>query len=101
MKSNWRYFVEDSVRRHLELQIMEATKHREAYGNSENPANSQIWVAIANLSKQIFETNLRIKFLEKTISRGRNILVKYKCQPLSFHRSCGTHKFYEQNVLQQ
>ncbi|MBS3163230.1 hypothetical protein J4427_00895 [Candidatus Woesearchaeota archaeon] len=68
MKSNWRYFVEDSVRRHLELQIMEATKHKEAYGNSENPANSQIWVAIANLSKQIFETNLRIKFLEKTIS---------------------------------
>ncbi len=68
MKTNWRYFVEDSVRKHLELQILEANKHSEAYNNSQSPSNAQLWVAIANLSKDIYETNLRIKFLEKAVS---------------------------------
>ena len=68
MRTNWRTDVEDSVRKHLELQIIEANKHSQAYNNSQSPGNAQLWVAIANLSKDIFETNLRIKFLEKAVS---------------------------------
>lgn len=67
MKENWRDHIEDSLRKHIELQIAESFKHRYAYEKSQNPSNSQIWIAIANLSKQLFETNLRIKFLEKTL----------------------------------
>lgn len=68
MKTNWRTDVEESLRKHLELQILEANRHSYAYNNSQSPSNAQLWVAIANLSKDIFETNLRIKFLEKAVS---------------------------------
>ena len=65
--NNWRDNVEESVKKHLELQIRESAKYKEAYDNSANPANAQLWVAIANLSKELFEMNLRMKFLEKTV----------------------------------
>ncbi|MBS3155003.1 hypothetical protein J4404_00720 [Candidatus Woesearchaeota archaeon] len=67
MVTNWRDNVEESVKKHLELQIRESAKYKEAYDNSANPANAQLWVAIANLSKELFEMNLRMKFLEKTV----------------------------------
>ena len=68
MKTNWRADIEESLRKHLEFQILEANRHSYAYNNSQSPSNAQLWVAIANLSKDIFETNLRIKFLEKAVS---------------------------------
>ncbi|MBU0930099.1 MAG: hypothetical protein KJ623_03430 [Nanoarchaeota archaeon] len=67
MKNNWRDNVEVYLRKHLELQIRESFKHKEAYENSQNPNTAQLWIAIANLSKEMFEMNLRMKFLEKTI----------------------------------
>lgn len=67
MKETWRDNIENYLKKHLELQIIEASKHSGAYSKSSNPSNAQLWVAIANLSKQLFETNLRIKFLEKTL----------------------------------
>lgn len=67
MKNNWRDNVEVYLRKHLELQIRESFKHKEAYENSQNPNISQLWIAIANLSKEMFEMNLRMKFLEKSI----------------------------------
>lgn len=65
--NSWRDNVEESVRKHLELQIRESAKYKEAYDVSANPANAQLWVAIANLSKELFEMNLRMKFLEKAV----------------------------------
>lgn len=67
MKNNWRDSVEDSVKKHLELQIRESFKHKDAIQNSPNPNISQLWVAVANLSKQNFELELKIKMLEKTV----------------------------------
>ncbi len=64
-KQDWRERLESSIRTHLELQIREAAKHREAYLSSNNPAISQIWCAIANLSKQLFELSLKLRFLER------------------------------------
>ncbi len=64
-KEDWRERLENSIRTHLELQIREAAKHREAYLSSNNPAISQIWCAIANLSKQVFELSLKLRFLER------------------------------------
>jgi len=63
----WRNLIDRSVQNHLELQVREAAKHRGAYKFSKNPSNAQLWVAVANLSRQIFDLNLRIKFLEKAL----------------------------------
>lgn len=63
----WRDKVDASIKDHLEVQIAEATKHKGAYKKSKDPANAQLWCAIANLSKQIFEINLRMKYLENVV----------------------------------
>jgi len=64
---NWRDNVDKTIKNHLELQIKETANYSSSYNKAKNPANAQIWIAIANLSKQIFDLNLKIKFLEKAL----------------------------------
>lgn len=67
---NWRTKVDPSIRDHLEVQIAEAAKHREAYKEADDPKNAQLWCAIANLSKQLSEANMRVKYLENAIKQA-------------------------------
>ncbi|MFH1211035.1 MAG: hypothetical protein V1645_03905 [archaeon] len=69
MKS-WRTKVDPSIRDHLEVQIAEAAKHRVAYKFSKDPAKAQLWTAIANLSKQLSEANMRMKYLENAVKQA-------------------------------
>ena len=61
----WRDYVDPMIKDHLEFQIKESAYHKEAINNAENKGNAQLWIAIANLSKQVFNLNLRIKYIEK------------------------------------
>ncbi len=63
----WRKKVDKTIQGHLELQIKESSKHKKAYRESYNPPNAQIWIAIANLSKQIHQLNSKINYLEKEL----------------------------------
>jgi hypothetical protein len=63
----WRNLVDKSLQNHLELQIREASKYKSAYRLSKNPSNAQLWCAVANLSRQIFDLSLKVKFLEKAL----------------------------------
>ncbi len=67
MKNSWRDKVDLSIKDHLEIQVAESAKHIEAYKEAVDPANAQLWCALANLSKQIFELNLRLKYLENSV----------------------------------
>lgn len=60
----WREKIDKSIKDHLELQVKEAAKHKSAYLNAPYPRHAQLWVAIANLSKQIFDIELKLKFIE-------------------------------------
>lgn len=62
---NWRTQVDPAIRNHLEMQIRESAKNRKAIEQAENKANAQLWCAIANLSKQNFNLELKLKYLEK------------------------------------
>lgn len=64
---NWRNNVDPLIRSHLERQIAESVRHRKAYNLSESPSNSQLWIAIANLSKSIFDINLKLNYLERAL----------------------------------
>lgn len=66
MKS-WRDGIDKSLKEHLELQVRETALFKNAYTKADNPVNAQLWVAIANLSKQMFDLNLKVKFLEKIL----------------------------------
>lgn len=63
----WRKRVDPAIKNHLELQIREATRHKEAYSKSKHKAIAQLWCAIANISQQNFDLNLRIKLLESVL----------------------------------
>ncbi len=66
----WREKVDPSIKDHLEVQIAEAAKHKEAYKEAKEPANAQLWCGIANLSKQISELSMRLKYLENAVKQA-------------------------------
>lgn len=65
---NWRDQINPVIKSHLETQIKETTAHKDAYLRANEPTKAQLWVAIANLSKQIFDMHLRVKLLEKALA---------------------------------
>lgn len=67
MPKTWRDTVDPSIRGYLEMQVKETSRHKNSYRLSENPSNAQLWVAIANLSKQLFDINLKLNYLERAL----------------------------------
>ena len=64
---SWRNQVDPIIKSHLERQIAESIRHRSSYEQANNPAIAQAWIAIANLSKEIFDINLKLKYLERAL----------------------------------
>nr|MBI4156926.1 hypothetical protein [Candidatus Woesearchaeota archaeon] len=62
---NWKDKIDNVVKEHLDLQIRKTYDQEEAFNKADNKANAQLWIAIANLSREIFELNLKLKYLEK------------------------------------
>ncbi|MDD5254324.1 MAG: hypothetical protein PHG05_04490 [Candidatus Nanoarchaeia archaeon] len=71
---DWREKVDPLLRQHLEKQIKESFKQKEAFSSSKKPDISQLWIAIALLSKENFDLKLKIKYLESFIKE--NVQVK-------------------------
>jgi len=67
VKNNWRQNVDLGLKDHLEMLIESVHKHRNSYKKSKNPPIAQLWCALADLSKQILDLNLKIKVLEKAL----------------------------------
>ena len=68
--NNWRENIEPYIKDHLELIIEGVHKHKKSYKNSKNPSAAQLWCALAIMSKQIFDLNLKIKLLEKVVKEN-------------------------------
>ncbi|MFH1209378.1 MAG: hypothetical protein V1663_01155 [archaeon] len=66
MKS-WRNNVDPLIKDHLEIQIKEASKHKKSYEQAKNKGNAQLWIALANISKQTFNIELKIKYMERLL----------------------------------
>ncbi len=67
MVKDWRENLEPAVRLHLEKQINESHKQRKAYLSAGSSGNAQLWIAVANLSRQLFDVNLKLNYLEKVV----------------------------------
>ena len=78
----WRDLVDPTIKAHLEKQVAESIKDRGAYEAAQNPGNAQLWVVVANLSKEMFDLNLKLKFLEGTMREfaGKNETKKKKAK---------------------
>ncbi len=67
MKGLWTRPVDKMLQPHLDAQVKATLYQKEAIESSTNPAQAQLWVAIANLSQQVLELHRQIKYLEKTL----------------------------------
>lgn len=76
--ADWRDKINPIIKDHLEAQIKETTTHRAAYSKAKEPTKAQLWVAIANLSKQIFDLHLRVKILENALQQPAKLKKKGK-----------------------
>ena len=65
--SNWRKNIDPLIKDHLESLVKESYRHRNAYKLAKNTANAQLWCSMALLQKQVFDLNLKVKFLEKAL----------------------------------
>lgn len=68
---DWKDQIDPLLKVHLEKEIMESIKNKGAYRSSENPGIAQLWVAIGNLSKKIFDLDLKFDYLDKTLKEIR------------------------------
>lgn len=66
-EDNWRKDISPEIKAFLEALVEDAHKHKDVYMKSKNPSAAQIWCALASLSKQLFDLNLKLKLLEKVL----------------------------------
>ena len=67
MEKNWKDNLDPVLKGHLEVLIKESCQFKKTYSEAANPINAQIWIVLANLSKQIFNMELKLNYLERTL----------------------------------
>ncbi|MBT3416606.1 hypothetical protein HON86_02355 [Candidatus Woesearchaeota archaeon] len=65
---NWRNEIEPAIRDHVEGRITQASTNRESLILSKNPREAQLWCALGNISKELAETNIKLKYMEKILA---------------------------------
>jgi len=65
---NWRNEIDPVIKDHVEGRIAQASENREALLQSRNPRESQLWCALGNLSKELAETTIKLKYMEKILA---------------------------------
>ena len=65
---NWRNEIDPVIKDHVEGRITQASANREALILSKNPREAQLWCALGNVSKELAETTIRLKYMEKILA---------------------------------
>ena len=63
----WRDKVDPIIKNHLEAQVKQTLQHKDAYTQAKDKGKAQLWVAVANLSKQIISLEIKTKYIENVL----------------------------------
>ena len=63
----WRENIDNSIRPYLEKLINQTFTFKEQYEKSSDKSKSQLWIALAIISKQIHELDLKLRYFEKIL----------------------------------
>ena len=63
----WRKKIDKSLRPYLEKFITETCFHDKAFKLAEDPSKAQLWVAVALLSKQLYNLEMKANYLERAL----------------------------------
>ena len=67
MVNHWRKRIDKTIKPYVEAQIKAAAHHKDAYNQAQDPSNAQLWIAIANVSKQLLDLHHQVAYLEKAL----------------------------------
>jgi hypothetical protein len=71
--ASWRDHVEPSLKGHLEAQIRNSSRHK-AFLRAPNQANAQLWIAIANLSKKLYDLQMKLEIVDTALKESLNVV---------------------------
>ncbi len=63
----WRKKIDKSLKPYLEKFITETYFHDKAFKLAEDPSKAQLWIAIALLSKQLYNLEMKVNYLERAL----------------------------------
>jgi hypothetical protein len=65
--ANWRENVDSPLKLHLEKVIKSSAEQKDAIVLAEDKKTAQLWVSLSQLSKDLYESKVRIKYLENIL----------------------------------
>ena len=78
----WRKVLHPTLKPHLEHQIRETFKHRKVIRRAEDPKSAQLWIAVANLTRDIYEIKQKLGISTKSVifpsPQKKRVVVKKK-----------------------
>lgn len=63
----WRDNIEKDLKPYIERLIKESYNYRKSYNSAGDKGKAQLWVVISILSRQIYNLNLKLDYLEKAL----------------------------------
>jgi hypothetical protein len=64
---NWRENIKSPLKLHLERAIRNSAEYKEDILKAKDKKTAQLWISIAQLSKEVHESKVRIKYLENLL----------------------------------
>jgi len=65
MVKDWRKHVDSSLREHLEKEVRQTFAYKKAYDAADNKGNAQLWIALANMAKQMGQLGKKLESVER------------------------------------
>ncbi len=65
---NWRENINPQVKLHLERAIKNSAEFKEHIEKSKDKKTTQLWISMGLLSKELYESKARIKYLENILA---------------------------------
>ncbi len=63
----WRENLDKNLRPYVERLIKESFEYKKVFDSAKDKGKAQLWIALAILSKQIYDIKLELKYIERTL----------------------------------
>lgn len=67
MARDWRKHVNPELREYLEKEVRATFAYKKAYDNADNKGNAQLWIALANMAKQLNQLQRKYESVEQSL----------------------------------
>ncbi len=65
---NWRENIKQPLKLYLDKVIKNSAEHKDTIAQAEDKKTAQLWISLAQLSKELRESKIRVKYLETIVT---------------------------------